>query len=294
RAIVRRMDGLLENVGVEALSIANIEHPGETWESGDYRKASTPGFDVHSSFLVNMREVYNSWISDIHSYQPPGNSSTSHLLSNGIRVSRSFQVTVRNCALRRPQYGGGGGNGYMYQLIHVNECLLTNCLAEFSRHGFSLSLAGSSGNVFLRCEDRETQRATGHTGSYVTSGAGSDNHMHFSHSNLWDSCHAHNSFWSAHHRGKSGSIPHALSSALSVFWNTSGSGTRYPVIVLSEQAGYGYVIGTSGEAHEACNPTGGNTAPADILEGIGEGATLEPRSLYLDQLQRRLSIGIGR
>lgn len=287
-ATVRTVQGLLGNVGVESFSMGNVEHPGTTWATGDYRVDSKPAFDVHSSALISLLEVRNSWVSAVRSFQPSGNSSTCHFLSNGIRLRSSFQVTLRDCSMERPQYGGGGGNGYMYQLFSVNECLLVDCVANFSRHGFSLSLAGTSGNVFLRCEDRETRRATGHDGNYLPNGEGSDNHMHFSHSNLWDSCHTHNSFWSAHHRGRSGTIPHGLSSAHAVFWNTSGSGTRYPVIILSEQARYGYVIGTSGEAHGARNPTEGNTAPADILEGIGKGASLEPQSLYSDQLQRRL------
>ncbi len=149
------------------------------------------------------------------------------------------------------------------------------------------SYAGTSGNVFLLCEDRETARATGSSGSCTTSGSGSDNHMHFSHSNLWDRCHAYNSFWTAHHRTTSGTVPHGLTSAHAVYWNTTGSGTRYTDIVRSGQGRYGYVIGTSGSRSGATNPTTGNTAPADHLEGIGLGATLEPASLYLDQLSRR-------
>ena len=82
--------------------------------------------------------------------------------------------------------------------------------------------------------------------------------------------------------------PHALTSAHTVYWNTRGSGTRYPTLVRSEQARLGYVIGTSGAVNGASNPTAGNTAPADHLEGIGAGETLDPPSLYLDQLTRRI------
>jgi len=47
------------------------------------------------------------------------------------------------------------------------------------------------------------------------------------------------------------------------------------------------VIGTSGNRSGATNPTNGNTEPADILEGIGQGELLQPQSLYLDQLAKR-------
>ncbi len=83
--------------------------------------------------------------------------------------------------------------------------------------------------------------------------------------------------------------------AHAVYWNTTGSGTRYAdssnPIVRSEQLNYGYIIGTratSGSAYHASNPTGGNTAPADHREGIGTSATHEPQSLYLDQFSRRV------
>ncbi|MCU0793309.1 MAG: InlB B-repeat-containing protein, partial [Opitutaceae bacterium] len=144
------------------------------------------------------------------------------------------------------------------------------------------------GNVFRLCEDRETGRATGATGSYATSGSSSDNHMHFSHSNLWDQCRAHNSWWSADHRGTNGTVYHGLAAAKSVYWNTSGSGTRGGAVVTSQQGRYGYIIGTSGTRSSVSTSTTGNTAPADIVEGVGQGASLQPQSLYADQLARRL------
>ena len=251
--------------------------------------AAKAAYDTHNSWLIRFSNVRDSWVSSVHSRQAVTNTRTCHMLSNGISLSSCLRVTVQNCEMRRPQYGGGGGNGYMYRVQSSNDCLIENCLADFSRHGFVVSHAGTSGNVFLQCEDRETQRAIGSSSTgYTTGGSGSDNHMHFSHSNLWDQCHAHNSFFTAHHRTTSGTVPHGLTSAHAVYWNTTGSGTRYTDIVRSEQLHYGYVIGTSGSKNGATNPTGGNTAPADHLEGIGLGATMAVPSLYLDQLAKRM------
>jgi uncharacterized repeat protein (TIGR02543 family) len=288
-ANIRRISGLLTGVGVESLSIGNLQHPATTgWGEGDYTDPTRAAYDTHNSWLIRLSSIHDSWIKEVHSRQATSNTSTCHMLSNGISLVNCLRVTVRDSEMRRPQYGGGGGNGYMYRVQNSNECLIRNSIADFSRHGFVISHAGTSGNVFLQCEDINTQRATGSTGSYNTSGSGSDNHMHFSHSNLWDQCKAHNSFYTASHRGFSGTTPHGLTSAHAVYWNTSGSGTRYTDIVRSAQARYGYVIGTSGSRSGATNPTTGNTSPADHLEGISLGATLEPASLYLDQLSRRL------
>jgi len=286
-ARVRTISGQLSGVGIEGFSIANVQHPGSGFGENDYTVEGTAAWDCHASWLVVMNHVFDSWITDVHSYQPAGNTSTCHMLSNGISLGRCFRVTVANCEMRRSQYGGGGGNGYMYRVQHSHENLIMDSIADFSRHGFVISHAGTSGNVFLRCEDRETRRSTGPSGSYETSGSGSDHHMHFSHSNLFDMCHAHNSFYTASHRGTSGTTPHGLTSAHGVYWNTSGSGTRYTNIVLSSQARYGYIIGTSGTRSGVSTPTTGNTAPVDHVEGVGIGTSMQPQSLYLDQLALR-------
>lgn len=294
-ASVRTIRGLLTNVGIESFSIGNLPHPGAGgWGNGDFNLPDKPAYDVHNSKLIQLVHGRDCWISSVHSYQAIDRFFlTCHMLSNGMDLVRSSHVTVQNCQLRRPQYGGGGGNGYMYRFSYCNECLILNCIADFSRHGFSFFHAGTSGNVLLQCQDRETKRATGSTGSsgYVTSGSGSDNHMHFCHSNLWDQCQAVNSYWIASHRLATGSVPHGVTSSQGVFWNTIGNGTRYTTIVTSEQLNYGYVIGTSGTQSGATNPTAGNTDPPDHLEGIGMGANLIPPSLYIDQVKRRLAGG---
>jgi autotransporter-associated beta strand protein len=291
-ARIGKLTGMITGAAIEGISIGNVQHPGTTWGESDYGIAGTPGYDVHASWVVAVQNARDCWVSDIHSFQPAGNISTCHILSNGISLVDSFRVTVRNCAMRRAQYGGGGGNGYMYRLQNANDCLVAGSIADFSRHGFVVSHAGTTGNVFHRCEDRETARATGSTGSMSTSGVSSDNHMHFSHSNLWDQCHAFNSTFEAKHRHGMGTIPHGLTSAHGVYWNTRGSGTRFNTIVTSEQGRYGYVIGISGtnKGASVVNPANYNTAPLDHLEGNGQGATLEPQSLFLDQQERRLAL----
>ena len=291
-ATVRRVTGQVFGVGIESFSIANVQHPGtdhanDGFGNGDYTQPGRAGYEVHGSWLLNIAHMVDSWVTDVHSYQPAENTSTAHMTSNGLALGNSYRVTVARCEMRRAQYGGGGGNGYMFRVQRSNECLIMDCTADFSRHGIVISHAGTSGNVFLRCEDRETRRATGLTGMYEPNSAGSDHHMHFSHSNLFDMCHAHNSFYTAAHRQNFGTIGHGLTSAHGVYWNTSGSGSRGNTIVISEQGRYGYVIGTSGNRSGATNPTNGNTAPADILEGIGMGETMEPQSLYFDQFARR-------
>jgi uncharacterized repeat protein (TIGR02543 family) len=295
---VRTVSGLLREVGIESLGISNVQNNSTTgWGEEDYQNETRAAYHAHASWLIRCQHVRDSWITNVRS-QVAGNTRTCHMLSNGVLLLNCLRMTLQNCQMRRPQYGGGGGNGYMYRIQNSNECLLRDCLADYSRHGFVISHAGTSGNVFLQCEDRETARAVGGSSAgYTTSGSGSDNHMHFSHSNLWDQCHANNSFFTAHHRGTSGSSPsHGVTSAHAVYWNTSGSGSRYSdasnPIVRSEQLNFGYIIGTRSTdatgSYFTSRPTGGGTSPQDHLEGVNTGAGLQPQSLYLDQISRRL------
>lgn len=280
----------LEGVGIEDLSIGNVQHPGSNWGESDYTDSGKSAYDTHASYLIQMRNARNSWIRRVDSFQAAGNTTTTHMLSNGILLSECRGVTVEECHLQRPQYGGGGGNGYMYRLSHSNECLVRDCIAEFNRHGFVFSHMGSSGNVYHNCRDKNTGKATGSTGSYNTSGKASDHHMQFSHSNLIDVCIADNSWFTAHYRPYGTDPKHNLTSAHSVFWNTEGVSSPIGKVVHSQQAKYGYVIGTRGAvtAVETGGTSTEKTAPVDHVEGVGSGDTLDPYSLYRDQLRRRL------
>ncbi len=314
--------GMLENVGIEELSIGNVQHPGKDgWANLDFaaptggytkRLAESRGlpddfaatrksaYDVHASYAVSMGNVLDGWIRNVRTFRPEANGTGCHLLSNGIRLKECRGVTVEGCYFQHPQYGGGGGNGYMYRLDNSNECLVRDCRAEASRHGFSISGMSCSGNVVQRCLDKDTARQTGATGMERTEGRSSDHHQWFSHSNLFDNCTADNSWFEARDRYyKQLSRPrHNLTSAHTVYWNTEGlANSFHPFVVWSQQADYGYVIGTRGAVSAV--RTDGNfperkshTDPVDVVEGIGKGSTLSPSSLFEDQRRRRLGDGV--
>lgn len=294
-ARIRKVSGLLTGCAVENIHIGNVQHPGNGWGEEDYRDAGTAAYDAHDSWAIRFHDAIDCWVADVSSFQPEANRSGSHILSNGVLLSNSTRVTIRGGKFQKSQYGGGGGNGYMLRLQNAGECLVEGFESNFSRHGISLTHAGSSGNVFYRCVDRATAFSTGSTGSYRTNGRSSDHHMHFSHANLFDSCLAENSYFAASHRGNWGTIPHGLTSAHGVYWNIQGEGGQYPHVVVSHQGRYGYVIGTRGTVTAVdtrlSQKIATTTRPEDHTEGIGEGAHLAPQSLYQDQLNRRLGKG---
>ncbi|HCN75938.1 MAG TPA: hypothetical protein DIT13_01940 [Verrucomicrobiales bacterium] len=284
---------LITEVGLEGFSVGNVQHPGTTgWGEEDYATAGTSAYDVHNSYVIRMSRARDGWIKNVHTYQPAGNTTTCHLLNNGILLSECSRVTVKGCYFRRPQFGGGGGAGYMYRLQNSGDCLVRDSTAEFCRHGFVFSHMSTSGNVLHACLDKTTGKQTGNTGNQNTSGKGSDHHMHFSHSNLVDACTADGSWFEARYR-PFGSVPlHNLTAAHTVYWNTEGKGTAAAYVVHSQQSRFGYVIGTRGTL-TAVN-TGGTsttkTTPVDHVEGTAQGDTLTPFSLFREQRRRRIGL----
>ncbi len=282
----------LSGSGMEHFSIGNTQLLGTGWAEEDYNYSTNASYYAHNSFLIKLQRTRDCWVRGVESFLPAGNSATCHLLSNGVLLSECSRVTVVDCHFQRPQFGGGGGNGYMYRLQNANNCLVQRCRATYSRHGLVLSHMGSSGNVFHECVDKESGHQTGVAGAGNTSGRNSDHHMHFSHSNLIDASTGESSSWEARYRPYGSPPYHNVTSAHGVYWNMLGTGGGSAAVVVTEQSRYGYAIGTRGTRSGVTLATYGGTkcAPSDHVEGVGQGSTLEPFSLYEDQLARRLDL----
>jgi hypothetical protein len=291
-ARVYRKTTLISEVGLEHFSIGNVQHPGTSgWGENDYLTEGLSAYDVAGCFAIRMQRARDSWIRGVSSFRAAGNTTTCHILNNGMLLQECQNVTVRDCFFQRPQYGGGGGAGYMFRLQNSGDCLLQDCRAEFNRHGFVFSHMSTSGCVLHQCADVTTGKQTGNTGNQNTSGRGSDHHMHFSHSNLIDTCLAENSWFEARYRPFGSAPRHNLTSAHGVFWNTEGRGTM-SYAVHTQQSRYGYAIGTRG-AVPTVRTDGSSVAktnPVDHVEGVGQGASLTPFSLFREQRRRRLGL----
>ncbi|TLD69619.1 hypothetical protein FEM03_16815 [Phragmitibacter flavus] len=282
----------LNEIGLENFSIGMLERTGTGWAEEDYNSETNASWHTHSSFAITFQRTRDSWMTNVHSYRPEQNTTQTHILSNGVHLTDSCRITLADCHFQNAQYGGGGGNGYLYRISNASDNLLIRCRGTFSRHAFVFSQMRCSGNVFHRCIDSTTGRqvADGNAARQTTSGTGSDHHMHFSHSNLIDTCIADSSFFTAAYRPFGSPPLHEVTASHSVFWNTEGTGSSGGAVVRTEQSRMGYAIGTRGTRNTISRPTGGGSrmAPADWVEAAGQGDHLEPFSLYEDQLQRRI------
>lgn len=274
-ARVHKLAPPLLEVAVEQMALGMAEQTIPGLEEDDFAKEGTAAYQSHRAFLIRFSHVQHSWIQDVSSFQLESNRSPVHMLSGGIGLSQVRFITVERTQLAYPQYKGAGGNGYLYELQNAQEVLVKDSSARGGRHNFDVKSMGSSGIVFLRCEALD---------GYKTS----DFHMHLSQAVLFDSMQVDGDQLEAKYRD-SGTIKHGQTSTQSVFWNTHGR--RYmsgrSSIVYSQQWGLGFVIGTQGEADQVQTPGGWQTEPRDWVEGVGRGWSLDPPSLYEDQLRRR-------
>jgi hypothetical protein len=118
-----------------------------------------------------------------------------------------------------------------------------------------------------------------------------DFHMFLSMANLIDTMTVEGEQLEGRYRPYGSTMEHGQTTTQSVFWNTNGLSYRsgQSAIVNSQQFGWGYVIGTHGAATGVSTPGGNNTDPVDFVEGVGQGDSLRPQSLYVDQLHRRIT-----
>lgn len=322
----------LSEIGIEHMSFGMIRHPDE-WE-GDESLAIYKQID--HNILMIIENVRNSWLYDIGSYEPRENDGKPtdntkygkydvEILNRIIEMRQSRFITVKNFFFKNMQVDGGGdsgGQGYGITL-HANEVLIENGTLQKVKKPFAMQWGIASGNVIKDVTEKE-----------VFTNA-SDFHGALSFANLIDNAALVGTFWEAAVRPlpetpDDTTRPDSIAASQNVFWNTWGTpltitvrtwwdrdndndnGWDNPAVsdpgsIVSNQFGWGYVIGTYGPESRVVaarmpdrsvseNKWKPNILPRDYLEGIGydedlryAGKVLEPGSLYEAQLKLRLA-----
>ncbi|HLT83592.1 MAG TPA: glycosyl hydrolase family 28-related protein [Phototrophicaceae bacterium] len=240
----------------------------------DHEDRGTAGYQAHQASAIAFNNAVDGWVARVRSFRPEGNDDDVHLLSVGIYVRDARNITIVDADLRNPQYRGAGGNGYLYHLMG-SDTLVRDSRAEGGRHNYLVQGVQATGNVVLDSLAVDGERAT-------------ELHRHLSAANLVDNLAVDGDTLEMVYRESS---DHAHSGTESVMWNVSGERCTRGRLAESQQYGWGYVVGTSGtgDCANVENPGGSGTEPRDWVEHVGEGDRLEPRSLYLDQRERRVS-----
>ena len=279
-AALQKESGYLREVGLEHLAVSNATTWANAWAQ-DHVNA------------VAMRGVADAWVDDVHSAAAPSatgmNASDTrayHLASAGIVVEDAKRVSVLHSSMENPQNRGSGGNGYLFEVSRTNDVLFADDVATNGRHDFIQNWGfGNVGTVLLRCTSTGSEMLSLIGGKLTPEPSTSEHHHLLAMATLVDSCRFDDGFKSENRGAYSTGAGHTATEG--VVWNASGAGK-----ITSKQFGWGYVIGThEGLALDADveSATGAGTAPRDMIEGRGQGATLWPSSLYEDQRAKRLS-----
>ncbi len=277
RASVRRVRGTIREVGVEHLGLANAVSWSAAWAQNQ----------VH---VLELYGVEDGWVSDVRSFPSPGAPTSgpgagAHLQSSGVSVLRSKRVTVADSEMALAENRGDNGNGYLWEVSQSGEVLFRDLVGRAGRHNFIQNWGfGTTGCVWLRVRSSEGQTLLSPTVAFGLVGY-SEYHHSLATANLVDSSTFEDGIANVNRGAESTGAGHTGTE--NVIWNARGRG-----VLRSMQWGTGYVVGTR-ELTVQVNPLipiiGDGTAPFDHLEGEGRGDTLDPPSLYEDQLRRRLS-----
>ncbi len=281
---VRRISGLTTESGLEGFAVSSaLDSIDAAWQA-------FPG--TFGTAAIKVQWAKDSWVRDVKSFAMLGKEE--HLLSHGIQIDRSYQITLDRIFMQKAQNLGVGGNGYLFILSNSNEVLVRDCRAEQGRHGLTfLGAVSNSGNVILRlastkgrtCSSLEAQKSDQCSIGPV------DTHEPLAIANLFDNLFIADALQVGNRREASNSA--GQTGTLNVMWATRGPGSVY-----SYNVGQGYVVGSDLDTKvytlvdpkiKATERLSQDNLPADWSEHIGMGSRLQPQSLYEDQLKRRLA-----
>ena len=281
-ASIRVETGYLTEVGLIGVSVATAGDPNAV-------------LDLDRTHAVRFEDVADGYVRRLRSWAPdPDALGERHLASGGLKVQSSKRVTVTDSELGYAQHRGGGGNGYLFEISRSSEILVRDSIGVAGRHNFIQNWDfGTSGCVWLRTTSRDGLAAWEDLGDVGTVGL-SEYHHSLAMANLVDDSIATDGWGAVNRHDWSSGAGH--SATQSVFWNVRGDegDGGGEGLLQSFQFRLGYVIGTEGIevftdiAEDGLFSPGEGTEPNDWTEGIGEAATLDPPSLYEDQLARRL------
>jgi hypothetical protein len=252
--------GLRTEIGIENLRI-DIETLGGEDEN-------------HPWQAVDLYQLEDSWVR---------NCTFLHFGQSGIRINTGTRITVENCKALDPVSIVTGERRYNFNVYTGSQQILfKNCHASNGRHHYvSNGISWTSGVVFLNCTS---------SGAYTSS----EGHRQWSTGILYDNhieldgprAGLNKRLLGLYNRGNYGTA-HGWAIAHSVAWNCNLAAGD--LIVQKPPTAQNYAIGCKGLHITGLYPTAPFNEPQGYIEGSNISG-LSPQSLYIAQLQERLSI----
>ncbi len=252
------VDALEERYGGGALFLADLSRRIEEVGVEDLRLVSEhrgATDEDHGWRAVVFQRVANSWVRRVTAVRF-GYAAVS------LHDQSSFN-TVEECAMLEPVSEVRGGRRYSFNLSGGTGNLFQRCYSEEARHDFVSGARTTGPNVWLDCYSRD---------SFSDDGP----HHRWATGLLFDNL---ASRWLHVENREDSGTGHGWSGAQTLFWNGVAEGVRCDAPLSAMN----WTVGSMGEQQE------GQWAPEEPF-GWWEspGDPVEPRSLYLQQLQDRL------
>jgi len=218
----------------------------------EYEKGQENKDEAHVWTGVALDHAADCWVRNV---------TTVHIGYAVSLGSMSKFVTIQDCACLKPVSLIMGGRRYAYSL-NGQYGLVQRCYSDHSRHALVTGAKVCGPNVFLDCLTENNHSDIGP-------------HHRWAVAVLWDNLKG--GEFNAQDRGNMGS-GHGWAGAQQVFWNCQTSS----ICVQQPPTAQNYAIGCTGKTS--------NGALRDRKPGHYEshGTHVEPRSLYLKQLEDRL------
>ena len=123
-ASLRVETGYIAECGIENLGIANAVAWDDAWSQAQ----------VHA---IEFQGAKDCWVRNVKTFvSPHPDADGYHLQNGGIRVLASKRLTVADCDFEKAQNRGGGGCGYLYEILQSSEILIRDCVGRDGRHNF--------------------------------------------------------------------------------------------------------------------------------------------------------------
>ncbi len=255
--------GLKTDIGIENLRV-DIETKGGTDEA-------------HAWNAIDLFLIEDSWVK---------NCTMIHFGQSGIRTNTATRITIENCSTLDPVSIITGERRYNFQVYTASQQILFyKCHATNGRHHYmSNGTTWTSGCVFLDCTS---------SGAY----ASSEGHRRWSMGLLYDNLveldgprpGVNPRLLGLYNRGYYGTS-HGWAAANSVAWNCNEN--NGDLIVQKPPMAQNYAIGCFAKHVTGVDPPAEFDEPEGYIEGTDK-ANLNPRSIYLAQLQERLGTTVN-
>lgn len=220
----------------------------------DYEKGRETSDEQHAWSAITLGAVENAWVRDV---------TASHFSHAVQAEGGSIFVTIQDCAHLDPVSEITGSRRYSFSL-NGQYGLVQRCHARGARHTFVTGSRVRGPNVFL-------------DGTAVQAHADSGPHHRWAVGTLYDNISDDNQL-RVQDRQWAGS-GHGWAGAQQVLWNC----TSKTIVVQQPPTAQNYAIGCVGTFKPG---DWAPTAPSGVVDA--SGAPVQPRSLYLAQLEERL------